>query len=397
MRLIHLLIVSIEVILFIYFSYVVIYTLLLAIAGKFKSRIVKSGNPFNNKIAVFLPSYKEDAVILASAKAALVQEYPKENYDVIVIADSLQPETIQLLQQLPLIVVPVSFEKSTKVKSLNAAMAAIANDYNLAVVLDADNVMDTGFLTLINAYYNAGYKCIQGQRKPKNFNTKLAVLDGLSEDINNHIYRKGTCAFGGSSAIVGSGFAVEYPVFKQTLAGMDSVGGFDKELEIKLLQQGITTVYAEDACIYDEKVEKSEVFVNQRKRWIASQYFYLGKYFTTGVKALFQGNFSLFNSTVLRYIQLPRLLNLGLLFVVVFLALLLRAYLNMPWWTWTAFLGLLVISFLLAAPARIFSKSSLRAISTLPKTFLQMLLLMFKLKGANKKFIHTPHGAEIPK
>jgi cellulose synthase/poly-beta-1,6-N-acetylglucosamine synthase-like glycosyltransferase len=397
MRLIHSLVLSVELILFIYFGYVVLYTLVLAIAGKFKSPLKQQPNKKQNKIAVFLPSYKEDAVILASAKAALEQNYPQHDYDVVVIADSLQPQTIAALRALPLKVIPVAFEKSTKVKSLNAALQSIGDGYDLAVVLDADNVMAVDFLTLMNAYFNAGYVSIQGQRKPKNFNTKLAVLDGLSEDINNHIYRKGTCALGGSSAIVGSGFAVQYDVFKNTLAGMDSVGGFDKELEIKLLLQGIGTSYAEDACIYDEKVEQSEVFVNQRKRWIASQYFYLAKYFKTGVKGLMTGKFSLFNSTVLRYVQLPRLLNLGLLFIVAVLTIPLRHYLHLPFWTWSAFFGLFILAFLLAAPARIFSRNALVAISSLPKTFLQMLLLMFKLKGANKKFIHTPHGAEMPK
>jgi cellulose synthase/poly-beta-1,6-N-acetylglucosamine synthase-like glycosyltransferase len=397
MLLIYFLIVSVEIILFIYFSYVVLYTLLLAIAGKFKTTLRKQDNGRQNKIAVFLPSYKEDVVIMSSAKAALEQTYPGSAYDVIVIADGLQEQTVQTLQQLPLKVIPVAFEKSTKVKSLNSAMETIGDGYDIAVVLDADNIMAKDFLTLLNDYYNAGYLSVQGQRRPKNFNTRLAVLDGLSEDINNHIYRKGTCALGGSSAIVGSGFAVQYNVFKKTLSGMDSIGGFDKELEIKLLQQGIKTVYAEDAHIFDEKVEKSEVFVNQRKRWIASQYFYLRKYFSTGVKALFSGNFSLFNSTVFRYIQLPRLLNLGLLFMIALAAVFLRAYVFLPFWTWSVFFARLVLSFLLAAPARMYSRSSLSAISTLPKTFLQMLLLMFRLKGANKKFIHTPHGIETNK
>ncbi len=60
---------------------------------------------------------------------------------------------------------------------------------------------------------------------------------------------------------------------------MTSVGGFDRELEILLLTRGIPVVYYKDAGVYDEKVQKTAVFENQRKRWIASQYRYLAKYF----------------------------------------------------------------------------------------------------------------------
>ena len=58
---------------------------------------------------------------------------------------------------------------------------------------------------------------------------------------------------------------------------MDSVGGFDRELELLLLREGIKVYYYEEAIVLDEKVSKSSTFQNQRKRWIYSQYFYLRK------------------------------------------------------------------------------------------------------------------------
>jgi hypothetical protein len=35
----------------------------------------------------------------------------------------------------------------------------------------------------------------------------------------------------------------------------------------------------------------------------------------------------------------------------------------------------------------------LKALLDLPGIFVRMFMLLFKLKNANKKFIHTPHGA----
>jgi cellulose synthase/poly-beta-1,6-N-acetylglucosamine synthase-like glycosyltransferase len=45
----------------------------------------------------------------------------------------------------PIKLIEVSFDKSTKSKALNKAMATLDQDYDIAVVLDADNVMAPDF------------------------------------------------------------------------------------------------------------------------------------------------------------------------------------------------------------------------------------------------------------
>ncbi len=92
-----------------------------------------------------------------------------------------------------------------------------------------------------------------GQRKPKNQNNNLAFLDGVSEAINNHIYRQGTVALGMSSSISGSGVVFQYDLLRRKLGAMNSIGGFDRELELQLLLEGINVRYYKEAAIYDEK------------------------------------------------------------------------------------------------------------------------------------------------
>jgi hypothetical protein len=65
---------------------------------------------------------QEDEVIIDIAHDALEQDYPPDSYDVVIIADSFLPETIQKLGTLPVKVIEVSFESSTKSKALNKAM-----------------------------------------------------------------------------------------------------------------------------------------------------------------------------------------------------------------------------------------------------------------------------------
>lgn len=383
----------VETILLLYFAYVSLYSFTLSFAGLLYHSIKVPDARRLRKMAVLIPAYKEDRVIADVASMALQQNYQPDFFDVIVIADSLKQSTLNRLRELPIKVVEVSFEKSTKVKALNRAMETIGDGYDCAIILDADNVMERDFLRKVNNHFEAGYVSIQARRDPKNQDTSMALLDGLSETINNFIYRQGNMSLGLSACFNGSGMAFDYGMLKKTMGQMDSIGGFDRELEFRLLEQGITTYFTNEIVVFDEKVANPEVFEHQRKRWFSSQFYYLREYFAEGWRKLLQGNISYFNAAVLRNIQLPRLLNLGLLTVLCILSLTFSDYLfyNPAVWCLLLLLNALAIAF--AIPRRLYNMDLLKSVLLVPKIFVKMLLLLFKLKGANKSFIHTPHGA----
>jgi cellulose synthase/poly-beta-1,6-N-acetylglucosamine synthase-like glycosyltransferase len=383
----------IEVLLLTYFTYVTLYSFVLSLSALFYKQRKAPEADYKSKVAVLIPAYKEDGVIVEVAKQALNQQYPSNKFDVVIVADSLKAATLTTLRALPIKVVEVVFEKSTKVKALNRAMEVLGDNYDCAVILDADNVMEPHFLRKMNNLYHTGHTAIQGRRAPKNENTQMALLDGLSETINNFIYRQGNVVLGLSSCINGSGMFFEYKTFKKIMRSMDAIGGFDRELEYKLIAQGTSVYYAKDIVVYDEKVENQEVFEKQRKRWISSQFVYLGKFFTKGWSYLFKGNFGYFNATILRNIQLPRLMNLGLLTFTAFLSIVFASYTYVTPWMWLVLLLLNFLAMVFAIPGRLYNRNLFKSILMIPGIFFKMLLLMFKLKGANKTFIHTPHGS----
>lgn len=382
----------IELILLSYFGYVSLYSFMLSLAGLFYKNIKAPEANTLRKVAVLIPAFKEDQVIPDVAAQALEQNYPSDFFDVVVIADSLKASTLEKLRTLPIKVVEVSFEKSTKVKALNRAMQVIGDDYDCALILDADNIMERDFIRKMNNLFDLGYSAIQGRRDPKNENTPIALLDGLSETINNFIYRQGHVSLGLSASLNGSGMIFDYTIYKEIMSGMDSVGGFDRELELKLLNRDIKVYFAKNIIVYDEKVTSQEVFERQRKRWISSHFFYLRKYFFEGWTNLFKGNMAFFNSAVLRNIQLPRLLNLGLLTIITFLSIIFSAYLTFNPLLWIVLLILNILAMVFAVPRRFYNIKLLKSIRLIPQLFFKMFLLLFKLKEANKTFIHTPHG-----
>ncbi len=382
----------IEVVLLVYFGFVSLYSFLLSFAGLFFRTPNPPDSAIKRKIAVLIPSYKEDNVIVEVAEEALKQQYPSDRFDVVIIADSLQPATLEKLRQLPIKLVEVVFDKSTKVKSLNKAMEVIGDDYEFALILDADNVMEPQFLNKLNNMLGLGYRAIQGERTSKNQTTSMSVLDGFSERINNYIYRQGHAAVGLSAALIGSGMIFEYGLLKRLLGTLNSVGGFDRALEYLLVREGVRIYYGKGAIVYDEKVETTEVFEMQRTRWLSSQFVYLREYFWEGVAALFKGRFGMFNSAILKNIQLPRLINLGLLFIFTVVSIIFREYLTLSFYPWLVLFLLSVLSIALAIPLRFYNWQMVKSALLLPKVFIKMFNLLFKLKGANKTFIHTPHG-----
>ncbi|MEO0469815.1 MAG: glycosyltransferase [Bacteroidota bacterium] len=382
-------IIFLEVLLIVYFLYVVGYTLAFSLAGALWRPETPPDTPESALFHVLIPAYKEDRVIEASVKNILQQDYPADRFRVHVIADQMMPETIAALRKHPIEVVEVSFAQSTKVKALQAALERIPYGASLCMILDADNRMDQQVLSLMNRSWQNGQKAIQGRRIAQNDNSKLAVLDGLSEILNNHIYRAGSNGLGLSSALIGSGMTFETDILRRHLAEMDAVGGFDRDLEVRLVKEGVSVQYLPEAIITDEKVSAQEQFATQRRRWIASQYQYLARHFKAGIRGLLQGNFSLFNSAVLRNIQLPRLINLGLLTLSSLLAVVLGSDFLWVWLTLFSGMGLAMV---LAVPIHFYNRQFFQALWALPATFVVMLALLFKLKGANKSFLHTDHG-----
>jgi len=376
--------------LFIYLGIYSLYLFIFSAAGK----LIRVNKPpvsaALSKFVIYICSYKEDEIILNSAASAITIDYPTDRFHICVIADSLKPETVAKLKKMPLQVLEVVFESSTKSKALHKAIENTSEGFDAAVVFDIDNIAAPDFLYQINNYLQAGNRVVQGHRLAKNTNTPIAILDAISEEINNHIFRKSQRVFNLSAAIIGSGMALEYKLFKEVMLQIDAVGGFDKEMGLLLTRNNIGVAYAEDALIYDEKVSNPEVFKKQRRRWLSAQFNLFKKYGTNGLAELFKhGNFDYF-SEIYQTAILPRVLMLGLMPFMLLISVLTPG-IGPGWQLWLIATGCCYAGILIAVPASFFNDKLLGAVLKIPLIFFTMVLLLFKLKGANKKFIHTPH------
>ena len=341
------------------------------------------------KVAIIIPAYSEDNVINEVVKSASEQQYPNDKFDIVVVADHFLPETVQKLSKYDIILLAKDFEISTKSRAINYAFENLDGHYDIAVILDADNIMNHNFLATINQSFASGYKVVQGHRTAKNLNTNFALLDSISEEINNSIFRKGFRNLNFSSALIGSAMAFDYAMFKKMMKEVEVVGGFDKEIEMRLSKRRIKVEYLPNTYVYDEKVQNAEVFTRQRRRWLSAQFHFFGKNFLPSLKSLFtEGNLEYFVRAVI-YIQLPRALLLAVLVFMTFGSLIF----NSTWWiiAWILALLLIILVFVFAIPRKFYNFNFFKAVLTLPKGIFMMIISLFSFRKGNKKFIHTKH------
>ena len=338
-----------------------------------------------HKFAILFPAYKEDRVILPVVESFLQQHYPQELYKVIVISDHMQETTNERLAQLPITLLKANYENSSKAKALNFAMDHFERDeFDAVVILDADNIVDTNFLLEINKVFDAGVQAIQAHRTAKNRNTDIAVLDGLSEEVNNSIFRRGHVRLGISSALIGSGMIFNYQWFHDNVKHLVTTGE-DKELEVLLLKQRIFIEFLDEVYVYDEKTQGEKGFYNQRRRWLATQFAQWGRVFKDLPQAILSGNID-YSDKLIQWVLPPRLILFGGIIVMGSIMQIIDWPLALKWWALFLIMG---VTLCLAIPDKLVDDRFKKSINKLPLLFIMMVVNLFRMKGMNKKFVNT--------
>lgn len=377
-------------ILFIPLALCVSYLLFFAVASRFRSHLIdEEFKPQKqHRFLVLFPAYKEDRVIIGSVSNFLNQDYPTELYDILVVSDHMQPETNDALRCLGVRVLEATYPDSSKAKAMALAMQQTpTGKYDGIVIMDADNTTVPHFLTRINQVYSQGFAAIQAHRTSHRPATDIALLDAVSEEINNGFFRSGHNAVRLSAALSGSGMVIPEINFRQYVSQLKTAGE-DKELEALILKEnrGII-VYISDLPVYDEKTQRQEAISNQRRRWIAAQFGALYASLPDFPKAMLQGNRDYCNK-ILQWMLPPRLVQLAAVFGLTALVTIISPAAGIKWWI-LSFAQ--ITAMIMPVPRELMTGRLLKALLKVPVLAFIMIGNLFKLKGANKKFIHTKH------
>ena len=253
--------------------------------------------------------------------------------------------------------------------------------------MDADNVVESNFLEKLNEVCTKGYKAIQCHRCAKNSNNDIAVLDGVSEEINNTIFRKAHNRIGLSSALIGSGMCFDFKWFRKNVYNL-STAGEDRELEALLLMQEIYIHYEENIPVFDEKVSNKENFQRQRLRWMTAQIQSLFRLLPNIPHAIITGNIDYIDKTIQQAL-IPRSMLIVLTFMLACSITLLSREWCLKWWLLFLFI---CISLYVSTPRQLRKHSVFGKVLSIPILVWKMILNILKVDRKNNDFIHTQHG-----
>jgi cellulose synthase/poly-beta-1,6-N-acetylglucosamine synthase-like glycosyltransferase len=254
-------------------------------------------------------------------------------FDVVVISDHQSEMTNMKLAQYPITLLTPDFEVSTKAKSLQFAIFNLPafKIYDIALVLDADNIVGQEFLTEVNdAFETAATKAIQFHRISRNRDTAAARMGSIFEEINNNIFRRGHINLGVSAALAGSGTAFDFNWFKTNVMKAKTAGE-DKELEALLLRQGIFIDYFHHILVYGEKKRTTTKMNEQRGRWAIQQFQNLFRNIRFLPGAIIRKQYD-WADKIIQWMLIPRTTMVGLIILMSLVLPFIYLTLALKWW-----------------------------------------------------------------
>ncbi|MEA4848572.1 MAG: glycosyltransferase family 2 protein [Clostridiaceae bacterium] len=258
-------------------------TSVFGLAEKIYGKVSRNYLPIK-RFAVFIPAHNEEIVIENIVDNLKQLNYPKDSYDVYVIADNCTDNTAAAAKAAGANVLERTDDnRRGKGYALQWAFEKILYDedseYDAAVIFDADNLVSKNFLKEMNNKLCDGQKVIQGYIDSKNPDDSwITASYSIAFWSSNRLFQCARSFLGMSCEIGGTGFCMDVGVLKQ-IGWNATCLVEDLEFTMKLMLNNIKVAWAHEAIVYDEKPLTLAQSWRQRRRWmqgfadVCSRYF----------------------------------------------------------------------------------------------------------------------------
>jgi cellulose synthase/poly-beta-1,6-N-acetylglucosamine synthase-like glycosyltransferase len=201
-------------------------------------------------------------------ESLLAVDYPRELFDVLVIADNCTDDTAARARAAGALVLERTSETERgKGYALHYAFERLPRETDAAVVIDADTLVSRNLLRAFDARLEAGALAVQADYAVRNPNAAwrtrlIAIAFGAF-----HIVRsRGRERLGVSAGLRGNGMCFATRLLQAVPHEAFSIVE-DVEYGIRIAEAGYRVVYADDAHVYGEMVTTAAASGSQRKRW----------------------------------------------------------------------------------------------------------------------------------
>ncbi len=224
------------------------------------------------RFAVALPAHNEEAVIGSSVRRLLRSNYPRECFDVHVVADYCADGTAAAAAAAGALVhsreVGPRGRKGYALGWLFRQLLADPKPYDAIVVFDADSEVDQQFLSQINRAFNSSARVIQGRHIIVNPSVgTFSALADADMRLNNRIRNQAKANLGLSARLMGDAMCFHRSVLENYPWAEASSLAEDREYGIYLTMQGVRVLYEPDALSAGQAATLWKDATPQRLRW----------------------------------------------------------------------------------------------------------------------------------
>ncbi len=235
-----------------------------------------------SRFLVLIPAHNEEKVIGDIVQNLENMDYPRHLYDYYVIADNCTDNTAEVARRYGAKVIETRKESpdapTGKPIALRKALNALGDyhqNYDLMMVFDADNLMDTNMFREVNSQYLDKGKpdfiqCYLGAKNKKGI---VAWFYYTGYTLTNRFFDLAKHRLGLNCVIGGTGFAM-------STAYLHERGGWttmslteDFEIQVEATLEGRKILWNHVTRVYDEKPTSLRASIRQKIRWGQGHWF----------------------------------------------------------------------------------------------------------------------------
>ena len=266
----------------IWLTFMMLYQMVITLWGFSRKDKDYGDHDPESRFLVLVPAHNEERVIGDIIRNLNEMDYPREMYDFYIIADNCTDGTAEKARELGANVIETRKESpdapTGKPIALRKALLSLGdyqNRYDLLMIFDADNLMDTNMFREVNSQYLDKGKpdLIQCYLGAKNKKGIVAWFYYTGYTLTNRFFDLAKHRLGLNCAVGGTGFAI-------TTSYLYERGGWttmslteDFEIQVEATLEGRRILWNHVTRVYDEKPTSMRASIRQKIRWGQGHWF----------------------------------------------------------------------------------------------------------------------------
>lgn len=351
------------------------------------------------RFAVMVPAHNEEAVIEKTLHSLKQIYYPRNKFEIVVIADNCNDKTAIIARSMNVMVFE-RFDSNNigKGYALRWCMNQLIDSnvsYDAFVVIDADTVVSTDLLSVMNRHLENGAECIQCSDmvvpRPGSWSPEMTRVAFI---LHNYVRPLGKMVIGCSAGLNGNGMCFSRKLIQNRMwTAYSRVEDLEHSLQLSL--DNVRVQFAPEATVRAIMPTDPLNAETQRKRWEMGRFALIKKYTLRLIFAAMRQRSVMILDSMIDLIT-PAFVNLFLFTALSLSVNIIAVELGASWLTgisliWTAAILLEifhVIGGLIAAHA---DHDAYTALINFPKYAAWKLILYVKtlLSGDDKHWVRT--------